>query len=88
VHDLVETSAEAGDIRQSEAIGAAMLSLRRFMFDRVYLGPHAVSEHQRAGAIVRRIFDHLIERGEPVHEVIDYIAGMTDRFALSYVESL
>src|SRR5919108_1561999 len=37
VHDLVETSAVAGDIRQSEEVGAAMLSLRHFMFDRVYL---------------------------------------------------
>ena len=39
VHDLVETSEEAGDIRQSDEIGEAMLSLRAFMFDRVYLGP-------------------------------------------------
>src|SRR6186713_1661382 len=38
VHDLVETSAVAGDIHQSDEIGAAMLALRSFMFDRVYLG--------------------------------------------------
>jgi dGTP triphosphohydrolase len=37
---------------------------------------------------VTRIFDHLIERGDPVDEVVDYVAGMTDRFALSFVESL
>src|SRR5213596_2050814 len=37
VHDLVETSERAGDIRQSEEIGEAMLSLRSFMFERVYL---------------------------------------------------
>ena len=37
VHDLVETSAEAGDIRQSEEIGGAMHRLRDFMFERVYL---------------------------------------------------
>ena len=42
----------------------------------------------RAHATVRRIFDHLIERGDPVDDVIDYVAGMTDRFALSYAESL
>jgi dGTPase len=88
VHDLVESSAEAGDIRQSDAIGSAMLSLRSFMFERVYLGPHSSSEHQRAVAIVRRIFDHLVDRGEPVQEVTDYVAGMTDRFALSFAESL
>ena len=38
VHDLVEASARAGDIVQSEEVGAAMLALRAFMFERVYLG--------------------------------------------------
>ena len=42
VHDLVETSARAGDIVQSDEIGGAMLALRSFMFERVYLGPHTV----------------------------------------------
>jgi len=88
VHDLVETSAEAGDIRQSEEIGAAMLELRSYMFERVYLAEASRADHERAHAIVRRIFDHLIERGDPVDDVIDYVAGMTDRFALSYAESL
>jgi len=37
---------------------------------------------------VRRIFDHLLERGDSVDDVIDYVAGMTDRFALSYAETL
>ena len=88
VHDLVETSAAVADIQQSEAVGKAMLSLREFMFERVYLGPHSASEHQRALAIVRRIFDHLVDRGDPVQEVVDYVAGMTDRFALTFAESL
>src|SRR5919199_5049842 len=45
VHDLVESSERAGDIVQSEEIGSAMLSLRSFMFERVYLGPQARAEH-------------------------------------------
>src|SRR5829696_6249829 len=88
VHDLVETSERAGDIRQSDEIGAATLALRSFMFDRVYLGDGARAEHARAHATVTRIFDHLIDRGNPLDEVVDYVAGMTDRFALSYAESL
>jgi dGTPase len=88
VHDLVETSSRAGDIKQSEEVGAAMLALRSFMFERVYLGDAARAEHARARATVQRIFDHLLERGDPVDDVIDYVAGMTDRFALSYAESL
>jgi len=88
VHDLVETSAREGDIRQSEEVGAAMLSLRSFMFERVYLGEAAGAEHARARATVQRIFEHLLTRGDSVDEAIDYVAGMTDRFALSYAESL
>jgi dGTPase len=88
VHDLVESSERAGDIVQSEEVGAAMLALRSFMFERVYLGDAARAEHVRAHATVIRIFDNLIARGDPVDEVVDYVAGMTDRFALSYAESL
>jgi dGTPase len=88
VHDIVEASADADDIRQSEEIGEAMLSLRRFMFDRVYLGPQARSDNARAQAIVRTIFEHLIDRGEPLQQAVDYVAGMTDRFALAYAAEL
>jgi dGTPase len=88
VHDLVESSARAGDIVQSDEIGTAMLDLRSFMFDAVYLGPHAAAEHARAAMTVRRIFEHLIERGDSPEEATDYLAGMTDRFALAYAESL
>ena len=88
VHDLVETSDEAGDIRQSANVAEAMLSLRSFMFDRVYLGPQVEPEHRRAREVIRRIFDHVIARGDPVDEAVDYVAGMTDRFALTYVETL
>ena len=41
VHDLVEHSDAAGDIVQGEAVGPAMLRLRTFMFEHVYLGPAA-----------------------------------------------
>jgi dGTPase len=88
VHDLVETSAQAGDIRQSEEVGSAMDALRTFMFERVYLAEGAAGEHARARTTVHRIFAHLIERGEQVDAAIDYVAGMTDRFALTYAEEL
>jgi len=88
VHDLVETSAQAGDIRQSPEVGGAMLSLRSFMFERVYLGPQAQSDNARGQAVVRAIFDHLIDRGEPVQDVVDYVAGMTDRFAFAFAADL
>ena len=79
VHDLVETSADAGDIVQSDEIGEAMLSLRRFMFERVY----QQQDHTYVEATVQRIFDDLVERMS-LEEATDYLAGMTDRFALAY----
>ena len=88
VHDIVESSAGIDDIRQSAEVGEAMLSLRAFMFERVYLGPQAAPEHKKAHEVVAAIFEHLVERGDELDEVVDYIAGMTDRFALSYAESL
>jgi dGTPase len=88
VHDLVETSEQAGDIVQSDEIGAAMLSLRAFMFDRVYLGPHVRPEHERAHAVVRAIFEHLVDRGDEPDAVIEFIAGMTDRYALQYAAEI
>jgi dGTPase len=84
VHDLVESSAAAGDIVQGEDVGAAMHSLRAFMFERVYLGPETRPQHAQAHATIRRIYEH--ERGRP--DIVEFIAGMTDRFALSYAASL
>jgi dGTPase len=88
VRDLVEASESAGDIRQSDEIGEAMLSLRSFMFDRVYLGEHARSEHVRARHVISRIFEHLVARGDDPDAIVEFVAGMTDRFALHYAETL
>ena len=88
VHDLVETSALAGDIVQSDEVGAAMLSLRAFMFERVYLGPVTRPEHERARQTIRRIYERLDARGDSPEEIVEFIAGMTDRFALTYAATL
>jgi dGTPase len=88
VHDLVETSERAGDIRQSDEIGEAMLALRSFMFERVYLAEGTKPNQRRAHAIVRKIFDHLVDEGRSPQEATDYVAGMTDRFALAYAAKL
>jgi dGTPase len=88
VHDIVDTSQGGDDIRQSAEVGEAMLSLRAFMFEHVYLGPQAVPEHEKAHEVVTAIVEHLVERGDEVDAIVDYIAGMTDRFALTYAEAL
>jgi dGTPase len=93
VADIVEQSRDAGDILQSEEIGMAMLRLRKFMFDRVYLGPTARSEHARVEHTMTGLFDHYLETPDSIpaldptaddaQRVTDYIAGMTDRYCIA-----
>jgi dGTP triphosphohydrolase len=58
------------------------------MFDRVYLGEATRPEHERAHATIRRIHDHLTAHGDSPEQIVEFVAGMTDRFALSYAERL
>ena len=93
VRDIVATSRERGDVAQSDEVGGAMLRLRKFMFDRVYLGGEARSEHDRVIRTLRGLFDHYLDdpalvadgaaEGDDLQRVTDYIAGMTDRFAIA-----
>jgi dGTPase len=94
VHDLVEHSHPAGDIVQSEVVGGAMARLRRFMFERVYLGSGALREQDRVTGVIETLFEHYLAAPEAIEQVAgtgsddlptrvtDYIAGMTDRFCL------
>jgi dGTPase len=91
--DIVDESRKAGDIVQSEEIGQAMRVLRQFMFERVYLGEEARSEHERVERTVRGLFDHYVEHpdevpdagtgADEIQRITDYIAGMTDRFCIA-----
>jgi dGTPase len=93
VIDIVENSRTAGDIVQSEEIGMAMLRLRKFMFERVYLGPDARREHDRVERAMRGLFEHYLDHPEELpawdpgagtpQRVADYIAGMTDRYCIA-----
>jgi dGTPase len=93
VHDLVEHSARAGEIVQGEEAGAAMGELRKFMFERVYLGPAVRAEHARIANVVHTLFEHYVDHPELLpasrsaeeslaERVTDYLAGMTDRYCI------
>jgi dGTPase len=98
VRDMVERSREAGEIAQSDEVGGAMLRLRKFMFDRVYLADEARGEQERAREAVRGLLERYLEHPEEVpapdseadevQRVTDYLAGMTDRFCLTAYEKL
>lgn len=93
VRDIVENSRAAGDIVQSDEMGGAMLRLRKFMFDNVYLGPEARSEHERVQLTLTTLIDHYLadpdemppgrEGDPPLQRITDYVAGMTDRFCIA-----
>ncbi len=91
VQDIVATSRDADEIRQSDEIGEVFRNLRTFMFERVYLASPNSDEADRAHRVVRDLFDLFHARPEllpPAAEedlvtrVSDHVAGMTDRYAL------
>jgi dGTPase len=90
VRDIVERSEAAGDIVQGPDAGSAMDRLRSFMFERVYLGPESRSQAARIERMLRALFAHYVESPPPLRaagadegqQIVDWLAGMTDRFAL------
>jgi dGTPase len=84
----------------SKEIGQATDNLRRFMFSRVYKVLAVNDETERARSVVRRLYHHLVKHqellppeyinisDEPERRVVDYIAGMTDQYALGLVDKL
>ena len=101
VNDLIATSSRLGCIAMSPPIWDAMMALRGFLFDNVYFSPRAKAEEPRAHSLVQSLFRHYLEHPEdlPADErpadpsdltqaVVDYVAGMTDRFAIREYERL
>ncbi|MBK5232791.1 MAG: deoxyguanosinetriphosphate triphosphohydrolase [Thermoleophilia bacterium] len=98
VTDIVEQSRTGDEIRQSDSMGAAMLRLRKFMFDNVYLGDTARKEHERVNRALRILFEHYMERidevpvidpeADDLQRVIDLLAGMTDRYCIAHFTDL
>jgi dGTPase len=78
----------------------AFHELRAFMFERVYGSPTAAGQKDVAIAVIRRLVDHHLAHPElipatyrdaaadPVTQVVDYVSGMTDRFALGMHDRL
>lgn len=100
VTDLVERSVGGSEIRLSEEVFGALDVLRDFMFERVYLRDQARAEQDKAIGVVRTLFAYYLDHPDQVPEeyhrapgdlptrVADYIAGMTDRYALRTYEQL
>lgn len=98
VKDIVERSRTGDEIGQTEEMGQAMLRLRKFMFQNVYLGSEARAEHERVQQMVKLLFEYYLEHIDRVPEldpdaddlqrVTDLLAGMTDRYCITHFTSL
>ncbi|HEX6584214.1 MAG TPA: deoxyguanosinetriphosphate triphosphohydrolase, partial [Thermoleophilaceae bacterium] len=88
VVDVLRHSEDAADIVQGEEVGAAMLRLREFMFEHVYLGPAAQRERPRIERMLRALFEHHADELGDEQRVVDWLAGMTDRYAIREFENL
>ncbi len=94
--DVIQSSMGKNAVLQSPACREAMSELREFMFDSVYRNPIAKGEEGKAQDMLRRLFDYY--KGDPdklpdefqeirlqegvERAVCDYIAGMTDKYAV------
>ena len=96
VENLIACSEQSGRIEMEPRIAAAMNDLRSFMFERVYRNPVAKGEEAKAREILQQLYVYYIGHPERLPEdfqtqldfegmpriVCDYIAGMTDKYAI------
>ena len=96
VCDMILTSGEAGEIILSPEVDKALQDLRLFMFENVYRNPVAKGEEKKAQDMIRRLYAYYFEHPEALPSdyqpqlsfdgmerlVCDYIAGMTDNYAV------
>jgi len=99
VIDVIETSLGEGRVTMSPRIARVVDTLKEFMFRRVYIGSPAKVEEEKAKLMIEHLFDYFMEHPyilpssiqerpcstvkERARCVCDYIAGMSDRFAIS-----
>ena len=104
VRDMIESSAGQDSIQLSQPVEEAMLGLRSYLFANVYESDRAKSEEPKAKGLIRALFFYYIahleevpvehrfrESGEVVEDaqaVVDFVAGMTDRYALRLYKEL
>lgn len=99
IHDIVSQSEDKPDILMSPEIEEAMLNLRKFMFHSVYTNKVAKGQEAKAENMLIQLFDYYTKHLELLpteylfmiedknesaeRAVCDYIAGMTDRYAIA-----
>jgi dGTPase len=102
VFDVISRSAESPHLRMTDQVHTAALQLRDFLFERVYLDPLTLGEMEKASRILRELFAYFVQHLSEIPEeilrvtagsdqkkaVCDFLAGMTDRYAMMTFERL
>jgi dGTPase len=102
IYDVVVTSYGKPNVTMSAEVLEATNALRKFMFEHVYLAGPAKTEDQKAQGLLWELLQYfekhpermpvehqrIAERDGTKRAVADYIAGMTDRYALDTYASL
>ena len=99
IHDIVNNSLEKPDIRMSEDVEFAFRGMRKYMFENVYTNTKAKGEEEKAENILKELFRYYMDHPERLsneyiermwqtgetqeRSVCDYIAGMTDQYAIA-----
>jgi dGTPase len=94
VTSVIEASHQSGEVTMGADHIEVMAELREFMFQRVYLSPESESQKQKAVTVIQDLVTYFWEHPTEVPDsatvpdapdldrAVDYVAGMTDRFAL------
>jgi dGTPase len=90
VRDMISSSKRQGEISLSGPVYEALMELRAWLFRNVYGNPLS-RENEKAAGVVAALFEYYLEHcGEraasdpdPIVETVDFVAGMTDRYALA-----
>jgi dGTPase len=94
VDDLVGVSMDRSEVSMSPSLFSAMATTRSFLFERVYLGRVAPATQEAVRRILETLLEHYAAQaseegeGDPRVHSVDYVAGMTDRFAIRRFEEL
>ncbi len=101
VMDVVNASLRTGleKIAMSDGVMRSVIELREFLYEKVYDNSSAREELRKTEKIVRDLFAYVLENpegyvkdypeGDPlVVRAGDFIAGMTDRYAMSLYEQI
>jgi dGTPase len=95
INAVIDESLLTGAVRMDAATLSVMNELRDFMFEQVYQSPEQLRQQRRAIAIIRDLMDWHLEHPDEIPasyrqveaslvlQAADYIAGMTDRYALA-----